>query len=131
MWLHSFPSTRIEDFHVQTTLDEDYEHAELSLEAKLNKAGVLDAKLLDEDGKVIFSDVYTSEKSSFKCTKHIKSPHKWTAETPYLYTLVLSVSGVHVAQKVGFRVAELIHGVFCVNGQPAKIRGVNRHEHHP
>lgn len=131
VWLHSFPSTRIEDFHVQTILDKDYEHAELAFEAKLNKAGVLDAKLLDEDGKVIFSDAYTSEKSSFKCTKHIKSPHKWTAETPYLYTLVLSVSGVHVAQKVGFRVAELIHGVFCVNGQPVKIRGVNRHEHHP
>ncbi|KAF2999110.1 Beta-galactosidase (Lactase) [Neopestalotiopsis sp. 37M] len=132
VWLHSFPSTRVEDFHIRTLLDKDYEHAELSIDVKFNKSNVdFSAKLLDEDGKVVFSDDYTSEKTSFKISRHIKTPQKWTAETPYLYTLVLSVAGVHVAQKVGFRVAELIHGVFCVNGQPVKLRGVNRHEHHP
>jgi beta-galactosidase len=61
----------------------------------------------------------------------VKRPHKWTAETPYLYHLVLSMPGCALAERVGFRRTDLLDGVFCVNGQPVKFRGVNRHEHHP
>lgn len=62
----------------------------------------------------------------------MKNPKKWTAETPYLYQLTLSCGGSCVVeQRVGFRVAKLIKGIFTVNGKPIKIRGVNRHEHHP
>lgn len=62
----------------------------------------------------------------------IKNPYKWTAETPYLYQLTLSVGdSCTVEQRVGFRNSELKNGVFLVNGKPTILRGVNRHEHHP
>ncbi|KAM0807456.1 putative Glycosyl hydrolases family 2, TIM barrel domain-containing protein [Seiridium cardinale] len=132
VWLHSFPSARIEDFHVQPLLDDDYNDAWLNVDLKLNTAKAdVAVKLLDEDGGVIVDEIRTAKQASMTLKHRIESPSKWTAETPYLYTLVLSVDGVHVSQKVGFRRAELIDGVFCVNGKPVKLRGVNRHEHHP
>ncbi|XXG96175.1 hypothetical protein Hte_002454 [Hypoxylon texense] len=130
VWLHSFPSAHFEDFHIQTNLDDDYKDAWLSIDITLNKAGTISSKLLDKEGNVVFSKSHdTAGEKPYKCKYRMKNPEKWTAETPYLYTLVLSVGSVYVTQKVGFRRAELINGVFCVNGNPIKIRGVNRHEH--
>ncbi|KAI0835085.1 glycoside hydrolase family 2 protein [Hypoxylon sp. FL0890] len=130
VWLHSFTSVHFEDFHVQTILDDDYEDASLVVNTKLNKAGeTVATKLLDGEGNVVFSDSHMPREKSSTLKYRVKNPEKWTAETPYLYTLVLSVGSVYVAQKVGFRRTELIDGVFCVNGKPIKIRGVNRHEH--
>ncbi|KAH6648094.1 glycosyl hydrolases family 2, TIM barrel domain-containing protein [Truncatella angustata] len=132
VWLHSFPSTRIEDFHIQPLLDDKCQHASLIVDVDLNRADIdIRAKLIDEEGNVIFDELSKSNSRSVKFKRQIESPHKWTAETPYLYTLTLSAGGFHVSHKVGFRRAELIDGVFCVNGSPVKLRGVNRHEHHP
>ncbi|KAK8068675.1 beta-galactosidase [Apiospora phragmitis] len=135
VWLHSFPSIRFEDFHIQTLLEDDFQDASLSVDYKLSgatKDTSVTLKLLDAEGSVILTETQVaSEPSSSSFKRSIKSPHKWTAETPYLYTLVLSAEDVHVSHKVGFRRVELIDGVFCVNGNPVKFRGVNRHEHHP
>lgn len=62
----------------------------------------------------------------------IKNPQKWTAETPYLYYLLLSIGNDQVImQRVGFRMSEVKDGLLKVNGSPLIIRGVNRHEHNP
>jgi beta-galactosidase len=65
----------------------------------------------------------------------VKDPAKWTAETPYLYAVELSIttsSGTQtVHQNIGFRKVELKDGLICVNGRPIRFRGVNRHDHHP
>ncbi|KAI2463559.1 glycoside hydrolase family 2 protein [Annulohypoxylon bovei var. microspora] len=130
VWLHSFTSVRFEDFRIQTILDDDYKDAWLTIDVNLNKAGEpVTSKLLDGDGKVVFLYSYTPQGRMSKCKFRVKNPEKWTAETPYLYTLVLSAGSTYVTQRVGFRRTELIDGVFCVNGHPIKIRGVNRHEH--
>jgi beta-galactosidase len=137
VWLHSFPATRFEDFHIQTLLEDDYMDAWLQVDVKLALPGgkttstSTTVKLLDAQGKVVLDEVVTSDQPSFDSKFRVTRPRKWTAETPYLYTILLSVGDVHVSQKVGFRRAALIDGVFCVNGSPVKIRGVNRHEHHP
>jgi len=68
---------------------------------------------------------------------NIKNPAKWTAETPNLYTLVLTLNDTNgnVVEadscKIGFRKIEIRDGRFLVNGQPIKLRGVNRHEIDP
>ncbi|KAI0016793.1 glycoside hydrolase family 2 protein [Xylariomycetidae sp. FL0641] len=134
VWLHSFPSTRLEDYHIRTILDKQYRDACLVVDVKLNKsAESVRMKLLDRDEKVILDENITSppESAHYSGTYAVKNPMKWTAETPYLYTMILSAGGASTSQKVGFRQAELINGVFCVNGNPVKIRGVNRHEHSP
>jgi beta-galactosidase len=132
VWLLSFPESRIEDFHVQTVLDDDYVDAELIVGVTVNVPGTsVKMKLLDEEGNAIFEEAHVAEHTSIQRKHRVTSPNKWTAETPYLYTLILSIKDVYISQKVGFRRAELIDGVFCVNGAPIKLRGVNRHEHHP
>ncbi|ORY61533.1 family 2 glycosyl hydrolase [Pseudomassariella vexata] len=131
VWLHAFPSVHLEDFHVQTILDDDYKDAWLKLHVDLNQAHCTTVKLLDIEGNTVFHVSHTPDKNSFQVQYQVKCPHKWTAETPYLYTLVISVGEVYISHKIGFRRAELVDGVFCVNGNPVKFRGVNRHEHHP
>lgn len=67
----------------------------------------------------------------------VKSPEKWTAETPYLYQLQLSLVDERgnelqkINQSVGFRSIEIKNGRMLVNGKPIRFRGVNRHEHDP
>ncbi|KAL2890317.1 Beta-galactosidase [Ceratocystis lukuohia] len=60
----------------------------------------------------------------------VEDPMLWTAETPHLYMLVISTSDSHISQSIGFRQVSFIDGVFSINGNPIKLRGVNRHEHH-
>jgi beta-galactosidase len=71
---------------------------------------------------------------------HVANTKKWTAETPNLYELKLSLYGDHdenampiqtVSQRVGFRTVEIKNGNIMVNGKPILLRGVNRHDHHP
>ncbi|KAK4232502.1 evolved beta-galactosidase subunit alpha [Podospora fimiseda] len=130
--LHKFPRTRIEDFHVQTFLDDKFRDATLKVHVKLKSSSLTEVKLVlyDADNHVIAK----SKKSGLESVEFevsIENPRKWTAETPYLYNLVLSIPSCAVGDRVGFRQVSLIDGVFCVNGQPIKLRGVNRHEHHP
>jgi beta-galactosidase len=77
---------------------------------------------IDSDGKILLSIP-------------VENPKKWTAETPYLYSVELSIStpsGTQtVQQKIGFRKVELKNGLICVNGDPIQFHGVNRHDHHP
>lgn len=67
----------------------------------------------------------------------LKSPQRWTAETPYLYRLELSLQAAdgktieRAEQPVGFRSIEIKEGRMLVNGKPVRFRGVNRHEHDP
>jgi len=68
---------------------------------------------------------------------HVDSPKLWSAEQPYLYTLLLQLQKAdgtiveQTEQKVGFRTIHIAGGQLLINGQPIKIRGVNRHEHDP
>ena len=67
----------------------------------------------------------------------VAAPRKWTAETPSLYTLLVSLQDAQgrilevVPVTAGFRKVEIRDGVFLVNGMPVKLKGVNRHEMHP
>ena len=67
----------------------------------------------------------------------IKSPERWTAETPCLYKLHLTLQNgkgkvvEQIEHTVGFRSVEIKKGQLLVNGNPVRFRGVNRHEHDP
>lgn len=67
--------------------------------------------------------------------KEIKNVNQWSAEIPYLYTLLITLLDekgniIQVApNKVGFRKIEIKNGQLLVNGKPVLIKGTNRHEH--
>jgi len=128
--LLAFPKVHFEDFHVQTILDSEYRDATLSVDVTLNAAASVSLTLLDATGKTIATQTQNAN-STTKFEIPIKNPSKWTAETPYLYQLLLSTDSCSVQQRVGFRTSELKNGVFMVNGKPVIFKGANRHEHHP
>lgn len=125
--LLAFPRVHIQDFKVETDFDKEYRDATLSVKTITSRDSKLGLQLFDASGKLIMK--YSTYTGNFSI--RIKKPNKWTAETPYLYHLILSVGDCIIEQRIGFRTAGLQNGVFVVNGKPVKFRGVNRHEHHP
>ncbi|CZT43377.1 related to beta-galactosidase [Rhynchosporium secalis] len=128
--LLAFPKVHIQDYQIETKLDSEYKDAILKIRLDMSEGSQVDVKLLDASGATI-ANVSQESAASSNFSISVKDPYKWTAETPYLYQLIISTPSCAIQQRVGFRVAELKDGVFTVNGKPVKFRGVNRHEHHP
>lgn len=136
VFLLGFPrAAHFRDFNVRTVLDEDYENATLKVEVNLEGAGTVQLKLLDAEHQKVVAESSlksTIDNGSLRFSMPIANPHKWTAETPYLYQLVLSLDEAQfVTHHVGFRQVELKDGLIKVNGQRVVFKGANRHEHHP
>lgn len=128
VFLIAFSKASIQDFHIQTLLDDRYQHAILTVKVDLNCDEAVHLELLDATMKSIVRD---RKIGSTKFFLPIVNPHKWTAETPYLYHLILSTNEQTIIQRIGFRKIEIRHGLLLINGQRVVFRGVNRHEHHP
>ncbi len=167
VYLYATPRIRIADFGVRTILDDDYENARLVVDPKLSvvpgqrgEGYRVEAELLDADGKAVLDSALWADAAEILNLDHkakvmnernpqrgypkwgwmeadVRSPEKWTAETPYLYTLKLSLvdpDGNVIERadtKVGFRRLEIRDGMFLVNGKQVRLRGVNRHEMDP
>lgn len=117
----------------QTHLDSSYTDAELKLKISATGSGKIGVKLLDAQKQIVAtseSDVNTAGITELSIP--VKNPLKWTAESPNLYHLIISLnSEQYVAQRIGFRQIEMKDGLIKVNGKRIVFRGVNRHEHHP
>lgn len=126
---------------INTPLDDRYEDAELKIQLQTSGAAELKVKLQDAAGVEVLSTslgALGQGSQTFSVSEKVKSPHKWTAETPYLYTLLISIvppraSGAtqYTVQRIGFRQVEVKDGLIKVNGQRVVFKGANRHEHHP
>ena len=125
----------IADIRVTPDLDAQYRDGSLAVNLTMKGSGTVDLELLDAQNKAVATQ---SLKASGKVSAEMKieAPHKWTAETPYLYTLRATLkSGDKVVEvipvKVGFRKIELKNSQILVNGQPVLFKGANRHEMDP
>ena len=133
----------IHDIFVKTHLDPEYKDAKLEINLELNNLMEaieveIEYTLLDAKNKVVAEDQKTmtlDKKGSLKNIIDIKNPSKWTAETPNLYSLLITLKVGDkeqvVSQKVGFRKIELKDGNFYLNGKYFMLKGVNRHDHDP
>ena len=121
--LWSMPKDGIWDFTVKTRPVNGYES--WSLELELENGG--SATLYDAGGKKV-GDLSRLSDSSFQLQLN---PRLWSAEDPYLYTLVVRKGGDVRARKIGFKEQKVVGNTFYVNGMPVKMKGVNRHETSP
>lgn len=141
--LWSAPQVHIRDFFVKQDLDKDYKDATVEVVAKIKnygdkagKAQTFTATLYDKAGNEIAKgntsckSLGSKEEEQLTLKFPVSDPLKWTAETPNLYTVVLTGSeGEILSSRVGFRKIEIKGRIFTVNGIPIKLKGVNRHEH--
>ena len=145
VYLWTVPKTHIFDFFAKPQLDDNYQNGTLTTDIKIvnftepdRKQHSVTLQLFDKQN----NEVVHVEKAFDNNRKEqvitlkslVKNPLKWTAETPHLYTMVLTLKKENkpiemVSHKIGFRNVEMKNGQLLVNGVPVLFKGVNRHEH--
>ena len=148
VYLWSPDNLHIRDFEVKTALDAQYRNAVMMVNVKVQnttKADVfstVEAAMFDQTGKQIATPsvelkATINGESEVNITQNIANPLKWTAETPNLYQLFLSLKNASgnvlevIPTKVGFRKVEIKEGNLLINGRRVLIKGVNRNEIDP
>ncbi|EJB5270220.1 beta-galactosidase [Vibrio vulnificus] len=147
--LLSKPQHCIEDVFITPNLDACYRDGSLSVVTTITAPETYQVQVQLFEGKQAVTEPNIARPHNRRIdergtwndvvfqTLHLREPKKWSAETPNLYRLVVSLldeNGTHLeseAYPVGFRKVEISEGQLKLNGKPLLIRGVNRHEHHP
>ena len=149
VYLWSPPNVNVRDLEVKTELDAQYRDATLALSITLDNAGSqpttvsLEGALLDASGKSVAAPRMEmrvdpgAAGGQAKLSTTILNPLKWSAESPNLYKLLLTLKDARgtvlevIPANVGFRKVEIREGNLLVNGRRILIKGVNRHEFEP
>ena len=131
-------AVQLTNIKITPDLQNDYEDGVVQIYAEVKGQPVIEYKLLNHNGiEIIKSDANFKKRVNGTAQFTIKNVKKWSAEDPYLYTLVATVKDQKgnivevVPQKVGFRKVEIVNSQLLVNGQPVLIKGADRHEMDP
>ncbi len=158
VYLFATPKVHIRDFFVRSTLDDLCQNGILTIRPKLAtyadtalEGWTVQAQVYDDQKKAVLSGPLKTDVARILNETYpqrdnvpfalleasIPNPKRWSAETPNLYTLVLTLNDgdgkVVEAEscRIGFRKIEIKDGQLMVNGHSIKLFGVNRHEHDP
>jgi len=158
--LYFTPQIRISDFFVRTIPDKSYTDFRLEIDPELTVYGNETGKgykvratveqlfdqsasayeILNKEHKASLMNEWNPQRGPGKTGRisgTVQNPLKWTAETPHLYTLNITLEDSlgnvveNIRQRIGFRSVEIKNGQLLINGKPVRLRGVNRHEHDP
>ena len=136
----------LRDFFVTTDLDETYTDSDTNVEVTVHnyedaeKPAKVTAEIVDPDGKKsklgdLEFTAAPNGSTTVNLRKTVKNPKKWSAETPVLYTLLLTLNAdgkkTYKAIRFGFRKVQIVGEQILFNGQPMLLRGVNRHDFDP
>ena len=124
--LWAMPKDGIWDFTVRTAPVGGYERWKVEVEG----VGVegMTVSLYDADKKKV-GDLTPLSTSTYSL--HLEAPHLWSAEKPYLYTLVVKKGEDIRMKRIGFKEQKIVGNTMLVNGKKIKFKGVNRHETDP
>lgn len=144
VYLYSTAQTRIFDFFAHPSLDKSYKNGTFAIDLKLknysdaSKKQTIEVKILDKAGKNVLKKTQSvtipaNNVSELNLSGTVSNPLKWTAETPNLYTMLITLKeGNNVIEatshKIGFRKIEITDGQVFVNGKKVYFKGVNLHE---
>lgn len=138
VFVYAVPKAHIRDLFVHTNLSDNYKDCELKLDTKIDyydEKKNFSASLLlkDKEENCIISAENLTLSELSEHTYLIKNAHLWSAENPYLYTLIITIKNQEneiekIVQKVGMRKFEMKQGLMLINGKRIEFNGVNRHE---
>lgn len=131
-------AVQLTNIKITPDLQNNYEDGVVQIYAEVKGQPVIEYKLLNHNGiEIIKSDANFKKRVNGMAQFTIKNVKKWSAEDPYLYTLVATVKDQKgnivevVPQKVGFRKVEIVNSQLLVNGKAVYIKGADRHEMDP
>lgn len=128
VYLLKRPKEGIYDYFVKAFPSPDYKNGTVEISFHYQNQPVdTSVTLLDRGGKVAAEGLVKDGKISF----YIEKAHLWSAETPYLYTLLLETADEAITDYVGIREIHTKDGVLYINGVKVKFRGTNRHDSDP
>ena len=150
VYLYAAGTQRVRDVRIRTALTDNYRNAQLHLKIILQNANntpvhglKLTGNLLDNLGSPVceiqFPDgisIAAGKEHNVEISTLLNNPQKWSAETPHLYNLLLSLADSKnnilevQCYRIGFRQIEISNRQLLVNGVPVKLKGVNRHDTH-
>ena len=132
------PKDGINDYKVIADLDDEYKNGIFKVEAFLRTTKEVNVtfKLVDAGENTVFTKTVVAKEGKACIDEVIADVNHWTAETPYLYKLFMTVEDDGqivevIPQNVGFRNIRLNGETFLVNGVAIKFKGVNRHDYSP
>lgn len=122
------PQAHIQDYTVTTPMDPERNTAAVNIRFdRIEGEVAAQCTLYDREGAV----VETARTEGETLSLPVNDPILWNAEEPYLYTLEITTGEEKIVQAVGIRQITVSDGRICINGQPIKLKGVNRHDSHP
>ena len=142
LWVR--PLVHIVDYHVTAVPNKDFTKANVTADIALCNTGKKAAKnlkaVLKLDGKTIdgrLKALAVNDTTHIQLTYLINNPKLWSAEKPNLYPFSVELQDQkgniieHFDYHLGVKRVECMGEVFKINGKNVKLRGVNRHDHHP
>jgi beta-galactosidase len=131
--LFAVPATHLTDVTTRTTLRPDGD-ADVCVDVAASAPSRVVGRLRSPTGAAVgeFSAAIGADGRASACVV-VDAPHLWTAETPALYRLDLTLRAggrvvQHDSERIGIRQVTIENGILKLNGVPIKLRGVNHHD---
>lgn len=142
LWVR--PLVHIADYQVTAVPNVDYQSAEITACIAICNSGKKTAKhmtaILNINGQKLTSTIQkinAGDTMLVKQSLHMETPRLWSAEQPHLYPFSVELADrkghivEHFDYHLGIKKVECVGEVLKINGKNVKLRGVNRHDHHP
>lgn len=124
VYILSRPNNFIRDYFLHTKLNDNYSKVNVDIDIEFESEQIeYKISVYNMENELLL----TTNENKFE----ISNPKLWSAESPYLYTVIFECNNEIIPQKLGIREIKVENGIFLFNGVAIKIRGVNRHDSYP
>ena len=142
VYIYSRPKVHISDFYANTNLDDSYQNGlfkgTISITNDTNEtvSKTISIEILDDNNSIFKTDetieILANSQKEFNSATSIYQVKSWSAETPYLYTLKISLDSTQfITKHIGFKRVEIKNSQVFINGKAIYFKGVDRHETDP
>lgn len=125
------PKQAVLDCQVGASLDDDMETGLFSVDLTFKQSEARGSWMLSYEGEEVKTGTFETKEGTVHVQEKLPNVHRWTAETPHLYDLLVTLGDDTIRVRPGFRRIEIRDQQFLVNGQAILLNGANHHDYDP